>query len=221
MSRSGGEIGGTARPCGGPTDGMLITPERKTAWLHGAACSRKRGLSALIAWLDRASGRATPVERRRTRLHRLPGVCSPRDLRVRIGGLCLRGEPLWRLLHPVSRDGPKKRRMGAAISASGFIPGFASAIAKSEINGEDIVYQVKAFTRTSKDSKRAATAGEALRLFREMQAGSGVTSCASSRRVCWSASPNSSGRRTVSRTCAPDVSSCYGLAMHKTHNRLR
>lgn len=40
------------------------------------------------------------------------------------------------------------------------------------------MYQVKAFTRASKDSKRAATASEALRLFREMQAGSGVTSCA-------------------------------------------
>lgn len=40
------------------------------------------------------------------------------------------------------------------------------------------MYQVKAFTRISKESKRAATAGEALRLFREMQARSGVTSCA-------------------------------------------
>ncbi|SFC83951.1 hypothetical protein SAMN05428997_11285 [Bosea sp. CRIB-10] len=40
------------------------------------------------------------------------------------------------------------------------------------------VYQVKAFTRTSKENKRAASAAEALRLFREMQTGSGVTSCA-------------------------------------------
>jgi hypothetical protein len=49
---------------------------------------------------------------------------------------------------------------------------------QAAISGEDIVYQVKAYTRASKDSKRAATASEALRLFREMQAGSGVTSCA-------------------------------------------
>ncbi len=35
------------------------------------------------------------------------------------------------------------------------------------------VYQVKAFTRTSKENKRAASAAEALRLFREMQTGSG------------------------------------------------
>ena len=41
-----------------------------------------------------------------------------------------------------------------------------------------IVYQVKAFRRTSKENKRAASAVEALRLFREMQTGSGVTSCA-------------------------------------------
>ena len=41
-----------------------------------------------------------------------------------------------------------------------------------------IVYQVKAFTRTSKENKRAASAVEALRLFREMQTASGVTSCA-------------------------------------------
>jgi hypothetical protein len=47
-----------------------------------------------------------------------------------------------------------------------------------ETDGEDVVYQVKAFTRRSKETKRAATAGEALRLFREMLAGSGVTSCA-------------------------------------------
>ncbi|MBD3849143.1 hypothetical protein IED13_25875 [Bosea sp. SSUT16] len=46
------------------------------------------------------------------------------------------------------------------------------------INREDMVYQVKAFTRVSKTNKRAPTASEALRLFREMQAGPGVTSCA-------------------------------------------
>lgn len=40
------------------------------------------------------------------------------------------------------------------------------------------MYQVKAFTRTSKEIERAATASEALRLFRVMQASSGVTSCA-------------------------------------------
>lgn len=47
-----------------------------------------------------------------------------------------------------------------------------------ETDDEDVVYQVKAFTRNSKETKRATTAGEALRLFRQMQAGSGVTSCA-------------------------------------------
>lgn len=54
----------------------------------------------------------------------------------------------------------------------------AFAMPQAAISGEDSVYQVKAFTRASKDSKRAATACEALRLFRQMQAGSGVTSCA-------------------------------------------
>lgn len=40
------------------------------------------------------------------------------------------------------------------------------------------MYQIKAFTRSAKQTKRAATAAEALRVFRELQASPGVTSCA-------------------------------------------
>ena len=49
---------------------------------------------------------------------------------------------------------------------------------QTAINREDIVYQVKAVARGSKMSDRATSASDALRLFRQMQAGSGVTSCA-------------------------------------------
>lgn len=65
LSRSGGEIGGTGRPCGGPTDGMLGPTERKTAWLHGAARSRKPGLQAWSLWLDRELGHSIVTERKR------------------------------------------------------------------------------------------------------------------------------------------------------------
>ncbi|MBN9489839.1 MAG: hypothetical protein J0H44_21590 [Alphaproteobacteria bacterium] len=47
-----------------------------------------------------------------------------------------------------------------------------------ETGSDDVVHQVKAFTRSAKETRRATTAVEALRLFRELQAGSGVTSCA-------------------------------------------
>ena len=40
------------------------------------------------------------------------------------------------------------------------------------------VYQVKAFTRSAQQIKRAGTAAEALQVFRELQASPGVTSCA-------------------------------------------
>lgn len=45
-------------------------------------------------------------------------------------------------------------------------------------NCGDIVYQVKAVARGSKVSHRATSASDALRLFRQTQASSGVTSCA-------------------------------------------
>ena len=80
------------------------------------------------------------------------------------------------------------------------------------------MYQVKAFTRTSKENKRAASAAEALRLFREMQTGSGVTSCAVFRRVSSSASPSLSELPIASRTSAPDTLGQYGHAMRKAHN---
>jgi len=54
----------------------------------------------------------------------------------------------------------------------------ASHYRRAAINREDIVYQVKAVARGSKMSDRATSASDALRLFRQMQAGSGVTSCA-------------------------------------------
>lgn len=41
-----------------------------------------------------------------------------------------------------------------------------------------IVYQVKAFTRSAKQTRRAGTAAEALQVFRELEASPGVTSCA-------------------------------------------
>lgn len=46
------------------------------------------------------------------------------------------------------------------------------------MNREDIVHQVKAVARGCKTINRAASAGDALHLFRQMQTGSGVTSCA-------------------------------------------
>ncbi|AZO82097.1 hypothetical protein B5U98_08520 [Bosea sp. Tri-39] len=54
----------------------------------------------------------------------------------------------------------------------------ASHYRRAAINREDIVYQVKAVARGSKMSNRATSASDALRLLRQMQAGSGVTSCA-------------------------------------------
>lgn len=54
----------------------------------------------------------------------------------------------------------------------------ASPYRRAASNREDIVYQVKAVARGSKVSNRATSASDALRLFRQMQAGSGVTSCA-------------------------------------------
>lgn len=81
------------------------------------------------------------------------------------------------------------------------------------------MYQVKAFTRTSKENKRATSAVEALRLFREMQTGSGVTSCAVFRRVSSSASPSLSELPIASRTSAPDALEQHGLVMHAAHNK--
>lgn len=83
---------------------------------------------------------------------------------------------------------------------------------------ETIMHQVKTFTRNAKAIKCAATAGEALRLFREMQAGSGVTSCAISRKVCSLAKRTSNGRPAASRTCAREVSKRPSVPMHNAHS---
>lgn len=69
-------------------------------------------------------------------------------------------------------------RSGMDATVTPFPAGPASAMREARTKSGDAVYQVKAFTRVAKDTKRAPTATEALRIFREMQAGSGVTSCA-------------------------------------------
>jgi len=83
----------------------------------------------------------------------------------------------------ILRDLPASRaeiagRRGMDATVTRFPLGPSSAMREFETKSEDAVYQVKAFRRNAKESKRAATATEALRVFREMQAGSGVTSCA-------------------------------------------
>lgn len=83
----------------------------------------------------------------------------------------------------ILRDLPASRadiadRRGVNLTLMSFSLGPSSAIREAETESGDAVYQVKAFTRVAKQTKRAATATEALRAFREMQAGSGVTSCA-------------------------------------------